>query len=420
MQDQEHLVVSEFVRPFGHRVAKWCIYGLLAFPIIDYTLRLSVIHPLGSIWDKVILLALSIIALNRYIRGHRPHAFAWSKYAGWYILYCFALMLIGLGHPGVAFDGFRMDIYYIVFGLLMPFVIEVEDVPKFLYVGAAVAILIGVDGVFQYLLKPTIPHGWVDVNEHVRTRVFSVLKSPNELGAYLEVMVPILFGLCLRETKGLRKWAYGLGGLFCLLTLLFTYTRGAWMGLGIALFVVAVVYERRLLLILVVLGVVGFFLPPIHHRIMDLFNPVYTIKAAQGGRILRWQTAFDVMSGSPLFGTGIGRYGGAVASTHGYSIYSDNYYAKIMGESGLVGVVLFVSMHVAILREFLRTVVRRAKGSDRYLALGGLTGVFALLVHNFVENVFEYAPSIVLYFTMVGLFLLWGRSLESQEGPDEK
>lgn len=420
MQDQDHLVSTEMVRPFGANVAKWCIYGLLAFPIIDYTLRLSVIHPIGSIWDKIVLIVLSVIALNRYLRGHRPSGFAWSRFAGWYILYCFALMLIGLAHPIVAFDGFRMDIYYILFGLLLPFVVEQEDVHKFLFVVVAVAFLIGLDGVFQYLLKPTIPHGWVDVNEHVRTRVFSVLKSPNELGAYMEVMVPVSVGLCLRETHRLRKWMYGVCAFLCLLTMLFTYTRGAWMGLGISLLVVAVVYERRLLLVLIVLGVVGFFLPPIHHRIMDLFNPVYTIKASQGGRIVRWQTAFDVMSGSPLFGAGLGRYGGAVASQHGYSVYSDNYYAKILGESGLVGLVLFVSMQVAILKEFLRTVVRRAKGRDRYLALGGLTGVLALLVHNFVENVFEYAPSLVLYFMIVGLFLIWGRSLENQEGSYEK
>ncbi|MFB5192479.1 O-antigen ligase family protein [Alicyclobacillus fastidiosus] len=423
MQDQAHLGAGglDGNKPFAARIAKWCTYLLIAFPIVDYTLRLSVFHGLGSIWDKVVLLILALVALNRYIRGHRPAGFAWAKFAGWYILYCFALMLIGLGHASVAFDGFRMDIYYILFGLLLPFIVDPDDVPKFLYAGAAVGILLGVHGVIQYVMAPQIPSGWVDVTEHVRTRVFSVLKSPNELGVTMEMMIPIIFGLCLWEKNRTRKWVYGFGGLFCLLTLLFTGTRGAWMGFGIALFVVAIAFERKLLIALVVLGVIGFFLPPIHHRVMDLFNPVYMIKSSQGGRIIRWQTAFDVMSANPLFGAGLGHYGGAVASTQGYSIYSDNYYAKVLGESGLVGLVLFVSMHVAILREMMVTVVKRAKGRDRYLAMGGFAGILAVLVHNFVENVFEYAPSIMLYFVMVGLFLLWGRSLEkNQEGQHEK
>ncbi|GEO24764.1 hypothetical protein AAC03nite_05490 [Alicyclobacillus acidoterrestris] len=422
MQDQAHLVAGELngEKPFGARVAKWCTYLLIAFPIVDYTLRLSALHYLGSVWDKVVLFILAVIALNRYIRGHRPRAFGFAKFAGWYILYCFALMVIGLSHPSIAFDGFRMDVYYILFGLLLPFLVEPRDVPKFLHAAAAVAILIGVHGVIQYVMAPQIPSGWVDVTEHVRTRVFSVLKSPNELGAAMEMMIPIIFGLCIWERNRVRKWVYGLGGLFCLLTLFLTGTRGAWMGFGAALLFIAIVYERKLLIVLVILGVIGFFLPPIHHRVMDLFNPVYMIKSAQGGRIIRWQTAFDVMSGNPLFGAGLGRYGGSVASTHGYSIYSDNYYAKILGESGLVGLVLFVAMHIAILREMIVTVVRRAKGRQRYLALGGLAGVVAILVHNCVENVFEYAPSLMLYFVMVGLFLLWGRSLENQEVQHEE
>ncbi|WAH35447.1 O-antigen ligase family protein [Alicyclobacillus dauci] len=419
MQDQVNLEASEGnggPKLFGERIAKWCIYALIAFPIIDYALRLSPISPLGSIWDKVVLILLAIIALNRYIRGHRPAGFAWSKFAGWYILYAFALVLVGLGHPSTAFNGFRMDIYYILFGLLMPFVIEPKDVPKFLYALGGVAILIGVHGVIQYALKPQIPSGWVDVTENVRTRVFSVLKSPNELGAFMEVMVPVIFGLFMFERNRLRKWVYGIGGLCCLLTLLFTYTRGAWMGLGLAVLVVAVIFERRLLIVIAVVAVIGFFLPPIHHRIMDLFSPVYMIKSTQGGRIVRWMTAFDQMSSNPLFGVGVGRYGGAIASQAGYSIYSDNYYAKILGESGLLGLVLFISMHVSILREMIRTVVKRASGRQRFLALGGLTGIMAMLIHNFVENVFEYSPSMVIYIMTVSLFLLWGRSLQPDDG----
>lgn len=418
MQDQENLVTeksSVAMKPFGQQLAKWCTYLLVAFPIVDYTLRLSVVHYVGSLWDKIVLVLLALIALNRYIRGDRRVGFAWSKYAGWYILYCFALLLVGMGNPTVAFDGFRMDMYYILFGLLMPFIVEPKDAKKFLYAAAAVAILIGVHGVFQYVQGVPIPAGWADVGEHVRTRVFSVLKSPNELGAYMEMMTPITFGLCIADKHRVRRIVYAIGGVCCLLALLFTYTRGAWMGLGLAVLLVAIVFEWRLLIVIAVLGVIGFFLPPIHHRIMDLFSPVYLIKSSQGGRIIRWQTAFDQMASNPLFGVGLGRYGGAVASNHGYSIYSDNYYAKILGESGLAGLVLFLTMHVRIVYEIIQKAVRRAPGKERYIALGGLIGTTALLIHDFVENVFEYAPNFLNYFLMVSLLLLWARTFDNQE-----
>ncbi|MFD1674741.1 O-antigen ligase family protein [Alicyclobacillus fodiniaquatilis] len=417
MQDQVHLSVGgkAETRSFASGLAKWCIYLLLAFPIVDYTLR-TFVHPIGSIWDKLMLLLLSLIALTRYIRGQREIPFGWAKFAGWFILYCFGLLMVGLGHPSVAFDGFRFDVYYILFGLLMPFIMNREDVPKFFHLAASVAILVAVDGIFQYIMKAPIPGSWVDVTESVRTRVFSVFLSPNELGAYMELMTPIIFGLFMVEKVRIRRWIYGIGSLCCFLTLLFTFTRGAWMGFFVGVVFVAVLYQRRLLILIAVVAVIGFFLPPIHHRIMDVFSPVYMLKAAQGGRLLRWMDAFDQMSTNPLFGAGLGRYGGSVASLHGYSIYSDNYYAKMLGETGLLGLVLFLMLHISIIRELMKKVVRHAQGKEKFLALGGLAGLTAFLVDNCVENVFEYAPNIIAYFLMVSLFLIWGRSLQSREG----
>ncbi|SIS91133.1 O-antigen ligase family protein [Alicyclobacillus vulcanalis] len=401
-------------RLVGQRIAKGCVTLLVAFPLVDYALR-QFVHPLGSIWDKVVLLILALVAFNRVMRGHRPQAFAWSKYAGWYITYLIALLFMGLGSPGTSFDGLRADVYDMLFGLLLPFVVEPEDTPYFLYIAAALAMLIGLDGVLQYILAVPIPPGWVDVGEHVRTRVFSVLKSPNELGAYMEMMAPLIIGMGLAETNRIRKWIFLIGGVICLGTLLLTYTRGAWLGLGVGVILVALAFERRLLAVVVVLGVIGFFLPPIHHRIMDLFSQVYYIKSSQGGRLVRWQQAFDQLAGSPLFGAGLGRYGGAVASDKGLSIYSDNYYAKVLGESGLVGLVLFFALHIRIVVELVQRVVRRASGYNRSIALGGLVGVLALLVHDVVENVFEYPPNCLNYFLMVGLLLLWSRTFDGQE-----
>jgi len=228
-------------------------------------------------------------------------------------------------------------------------------------------------------------------------------------------MLPILFAFIMMDTNRMRRWVYCAGSLCCLATLLFTYDRGSWLGLTIALVLVAVMYERRLLIVLAVLCLVAFLLPSIQHRVMDLFNPVYAIKSSQGGQLMLWQVAFQRFASSPLLGVGLGEYGGSIATAHSYSAYSDNYYAKILGESGLIGLVLFFTMHVAIIREIIQTVVKRATGKNRYLALGGLIGTTAMLIHSFVENLFEYAPTAMLYFMMVGLLLLWGRTLDPDE-----
>ncbi|MCY0909822.1 MAG: O-antigen ligase family protein [Sulfobacillus thermotolerans] len=399
---------SESVQAWATKVLMGALVG---FPIINYEFSLSFWQPFGSVWDKLVLLFLALIAWRRHRQGRRADGFAWRKYAGWYILYCAALVLVGLKYPVLALNGFSVDVEYIVLGMLLPFVVDSQDIGKYAYGMVSVSILLGVHGVFQYIMKVPIPSSWLDVGEHVRTRVFSVIRSPAELGANMEMMIPFMFAMLLYDRHRVRQWIYFLGGLCCVATLLFTYDRGSWMGFGVSMVVIAVVYERRLLIAFAGLCIIAFFIPSIHHRIADLFNFVYLIKSAQGGRVMLWQTAFNVMSRDPLFGVGLGQYGGSIAASHSLSVYSDNYYAKILGESGLVGLVLFISMHIAIVREIIVTVVRRATGRDRYIALAGLAAVCAVLVHSFVENLFEYSPTALEYFMLVGLLLLWGRTL---------
>lgn len=394
------------------RLTRWSLYALTAFPIVDFGLRLPHIHPIGVIWDKVVLLIIAIMALLRWLKGDRPQGFRWQRYAGWFIVYTMALMFAGLSHPLTSVQGFRIDVYYILYGLLIPFVVGPRDVPKLLHSIALVMILIAVDGVFQYVIKVPNPSSWATPN---LTRVFSVLISPNELGSYMALATPLLLGMFLYETERFRKGIYLFGLIFALMALFLSFTRGAWFALAIAVLIMAIMFERRLLIILVVLGVVAFFLPPIHHRVAALFSPVYWIQSTSSGRVYRWIMAYDKMSSNPLFGVGLGKFGGAVASQYGGGLYSDNYYAKTLGETGLLGLTLFITMHLSLIAEIFRGTVRKAKGRVRFLAIGITTGLLAVLIHNSMENVFEFAPMALTYFLVASLMLVWGRGFQSEE-----
>jgi O-antigen ligase len=290
-----------------------------------------------------------------------------------------------------------------------------EDARPLLHAVAVIEVLIAVHALFQYAVKVPIPANWVDAGEHVRTRVFSVIASPNELGANMGLNIPLLMGLGLYERDKWRKWFYRVGVVCCFGALLCTFTRGAWASLFLALVVMAVLVERRFLIPLAVLCVAAFFVPAIHHRITDLFSPVYWSKTTSHlGRLGRWSMAFDAMSRNPLFGKGLGQFGGAIASAHHKSIYSDNYYAKTLAETGIVGLVLFLAMHFALLFDLFRHTVFRYRARLRIVFIGGVTGMLAMLMHNSVENVFEYGPSVLAYFILATLLLIW-----STGNPDE-
>lgn len=405
----------------GHQVVRWCVYALVGFPLIDFALRdtIHAIHPLGVVWDKLLLVAVIILGGIRYFSGFRPRWYSWQRFAGLFMVYGLGLMVAGMATPMVAVQGYRIDVYYMIFGLLVPFLLDEDDVLPFLHLMGCVAMLIAVDGIYQYITKVPIPYALWGVNPaQVRTRVFSVLQSPNELGAYMAMMTPLVAGLALYERHRFRKILYMVGTVCCLLCLLFTFTRGAWVAFALALLVMAVLFERRLFVVLVVVGVVAFFLPPIHHRVGELLTPVYWIKSTSSGRLARWLVAFDKMSASPLFGIGVGHYGGAVSAIYHSGIYSDNYYAKTLGETGLFGLVMFLALHLALVRDLFRNGLRHASGRTRYVFMGGIAGLIAVIIHNSMENVFEFAANAVTYFTLASLLLVWGRRLAPTPAAD--
>ncbi|MCL6515664.1 O-antigen ligase family protein [Alicyclobacillus sp.] len=413
---REHGVAAAVLRPdrpqAGLAESAWargCLYLWMLFPIVDFALRQRGIHPIGVIWDKLVLVILVVLALGRYVAGFRPRGFRWHRYAGWFLLFGLGLMFAGLAQPVIAVQGYRIDVYYILYTFLFPFVVSSRDVPRLLHIGAMGAMLVAVHAIVQYALPVPIPGGWVDAGEHVRTRVFSVLQSPNELGSFMALWTPLLLGMAIAERDRRRRWLYAIGTPLCLAAMLFTFTRGAWVALMAAVAVMAIRFEKRLLIGLVVIGVIGVFLPPIHHRIADLLSPVYWIKSSESGRIFKWITAYDQMTTNPLFGVGLGHFGGAVSSIYKGGIYSDNYYAKTLAETGLVGLTLFLAMHLALMRDLFQGPLRSLPGRDRYVAIGGVTGLVAVLVHNVMENVFEFAPMAVTYFTIATLLLIWGR-----------
>jgi len=138
-------------------------------------------------------------------------------------------------------------------------------------------------------------------------------------------------------------------------------------------------------------------------------------KSAASGRIKRWLDAYDQMTLEPLFGTGLGHYGGAVAD-RAFGIPSvDNYYMKTLAETGLVGLGLFLWLMATVLHQGYRAWQALADPRWRYAAAGIFTGLLAVLFHSGVENIFEI-PYLSTYFWLAAGLLAGMPSNESGAG----
>ena len=133
------------------------------------------------------------------------------------------------------------------------------------------------------------------------------------------------------------------------LCLLFTFSRGAWVGMVVAVILFALYMDRRLLGVLGgAVAAVLVFVPSITSRLTYLFTSDYAEASAVGGRALRWAVGRQLlMENNPWLGFGLGRFGGAVTmnnklldETGEFSyFYMDNYYLKTMVEMGYIGII---------------------------------------------------------------------------------
>lgn len=394
---------------------RWPIYLLAGFPLVDYFLRIYPWGIVGKFWYDLVLIATALFAMRSYMLNGRKELYKTQKMVIFMAVLGLVYILMDVGYIEVALAGYKIDFLFMLFAVLLPYVVAKEDIVPILKFVVVTGFLLGIHGVYEYITKAPVPPAWNVVGEHVRSRVYSLFGSPNILGAYMAFLIPNAIGLGLYEQAKGPKRFYFTAAAFMTLTLLFTFTRGAWIAGFVGVFVLALLWDKRLALAAAVLAILAaLFVHPVQTRIDEFFSPVYWHQTFQNGRIAEWLRAYDQMISNPLFGAGIGRYGGAVASKFFGMIYVDGYYAHTLAELGLVGFIAFVYLLFTYLRDVFRVWKKTVDPRMKLLIAGVFSSLVAVVTHNLVENVFE-EPAMNMLFWLVGtLVLIYG----SQEVED--
>jgi len=207
----------------------------------------------------------------------------------------------------------------------------------------------------------------------------------NGLGAYAAGALAFIIAYMSCENSKLRK--LGLLGLTVVLmySLLYSYSRGAYMGLLAALVVQGFLKNRKLLIIVFVLLCTWRLVLPesVLERITMTYGDDGKLESSSADRVLIWEDAEKLVMENPLFGTGFATY----AFMHRVKHYEDthNYYMKMIVENGSIGLFLLLA---AILTAAKQGYMLFREAADNPFFRGVGMGLLGLLTSVLIVNIF--------------------------------
>jgi putative inorganic carbon (HCO3(-)) transporter len=207
---------------------------------------------------------------------------------------------------------------------------------------------------------------------NVRGPERSFIGGEGDFGLALNMTLPLLFYLAKDEENKKLKFILQAAFVLSIISVIFTYRRGAFLGLAAVLFMLMIKSNRKILsavVLSVALVVSSYFITEKWFARMETIK-TYQESGSAMGRINAWKMAWNVAKDRPLFGSGfeglrwetIERYSPDPDATAGdvHSIFFE-----MLGEHGFIAFGLFIGLLLSTLIS-LRRLKRKYKDNPSY------------------------------------------------------
>lgn len=320
-------------------------------------------------------------------------------------------------------------------------------------------------GVWQFAPRGTGPEHFLVLGRFYRA--YGTFEQPNPFGGYMNLVALPALGIAwgLLAARFSRReqtvkddysmilspaWGWlpaaALVGAVASLALVFSWSRGAWLGFIAGLAVLVAFSARRLWLgvgLLVVGAVVvggglaggaaaGFGpAQSVADRLLG-FRDDFTFDDVRGvdindanyavlERLAHWQAALDMARDDLWLGVGFGNYEAAYSD---YALinwpaalgHAHNYYLNLLAEVGVLGLLAYLLLWTVIIGQTV-WVLGHLPWPDRGIALGLLAAWVALAVHHLVDKL--YVNNTYLHLgAMIALLQLMSLRVELRDSRD--
>lgn|GEM_PF-218973 len=308
-------------------------------------------------------------------------------------------------------------------------------------------------GIYQYYGGSGALH--LLINERY-FRAFGTFGQPNPFGGFMGLTLPLALAAMLtalwslfqqakrsitniwKSPDFLRLILFAVASVTIAIALYLSYSRGAWLGIVVAIGVMVFALPRRFshslllagaALLLAVAVIASGRLPAgIAARLSTITEDIFNVRDVRGvdinpenyaviERLAHWQAAINMATSYPWTGVGLGNYEVAYQDFRLINWkfplgHAHNYYLNVVAETGIIGLVFYATFIVSIL--FLAWRTRQHPDPSSRLTAIGILGVWVYLtVHSLTDNL--YVNNLFIHLSVnIGLLLALNRELPAR------
>lgn len=378
-----------------------------------------------------------VIDRNMLVRTILDRPFFW-------LLAITAMSTITAIDPWHSFQEWRQISLITIYWLMVNMIKDEEQLKKMVYYFVVGSVLVSLYGIMEYVLGINMidqvivsnPYSFMQawpatILRHLSLDHGRVIATRSHPLTFAEgIMMALCFVFCLgvfSESKSRRNRSW-LVIIVIGLCLLFTNSRGPWLGAVIGLVSLLFFKPSKKVLIAVVAALIAIpimiygvntFTHDNRNSIVDRLEKAKNWRSDGDSRerVLMWQSGREMIKDRPLLGLGLGnihevylQYKSAKAWHTGVENELHSNIVQIAVERGLLGLAMFIWVLVAFFREGYRTlkILPDNKPFLKAVTAGGLLSVVSCLGAGFTETTYNDSEVIMIFYFMMGM-VMWIR-----------
>ncbi|MGR3175949.1 MAG: O-antigen ligase family protein [Candidatus Scalindua sp.] len=369
----------------------------IAFVIVSIPFEGSKIFDGISIYPlETVLAILVFICIFKLIVGAENY-FRNTKLIYYYLPFMLCILLSALKSMEFSLtvkEIVRWVELIVIYFLTINLITDHKKVRVILYSMILTTAIVSVWGIINYL------GGVVTIDG--RQGTFSFFDHPNALAGYVNLIIPILFGMLMTCTLLWERITLGVFIMLTIATWFLTFSKSGWLSLIITMILIFFLTRtKKKVTFLLVLLLMSFAIVFFSSNIKSYFiNRVLSVRSIET-RIGVYPTGFNMVKDDLFFGIGIGNYpliiknfpvGAEFKQTNLHSLY-----LQVFVEAGLMGLCAFTFWLTGIIKYLMSALKSLEKSRDYDLFVGLMGGVIVYLFSN-LANVL----------TVHGIHLQWG------------